>query len=139
MLLGSMIRSYRFLIGALTALMLILLLRSSTTKHAVSLANSGRLETPDDFHTAPIVSTPGYLDDVKTAKGNPEVEKASKEQLVDSASSSTSKCNEDHRYVIMIDAGSTGSRIHVYEFDICTQPPTLINEGFKMINPGLSS
>ena len=39
----------------------------------------------------------------------------------------------------MIDAGSTGSRIHVYEFDVCTSPPTLIKEKFEMLEPGLSS
>ncbi|GEQ71290.1 hypothetical protein JCM33374_g4971 [Metschnikowia sp. JCM 33374] len=39
----------------------------------------------------------------------------------------------------MIDAGSTGSRIHVYSFDTCVSPPKLLNEEFKMLNPGLSS
>lgn len=42
-------------------------------------------------------------------------------------------------YVIMIDAGSTGSRIHVYKFDTCVSPPALLHEEFKMLNPGLSS
>ncbi|ODV79279.1 uncharacterized protein CANTADRAFT_90368 [Suhomyces tanzawaensis NRRL Y-17324] len=42
-------------------------------------------------------------------------------------------------YVVMIDAGSTGSRVHVYEFDTCQAPPKLLKEEFKMLNPGLSS
>ncbi|RLV95025.1 Guanosine-diphosphatase [Spathaspora sp. JA1] len=46
---------------------------------------------------------------------------------------------KDVEYVIMIDAGSTGSRVHVYEFNTCTQPPKLINEVFEMLKPGLSS
>lgn len=48
------------------------------------------------------------------------------------------ECNEVN-YVVMIDAGSTGSRIHVYEFNTCTQPPKLLSEEFKMLDPGLSS
>lgn len=48
------------------------------------------------------------------------------------------ECNEVN-YVVMIDAGSTGSRVHVYEFNTCTQPPKLLSEEFKMLDPGLSS
>lgn len=50
----------------------------------------------------------------------------------------TKECNEVN-YVVMIDAGSTGSRVHVYEFNTCTQPPKLLSEEFKMLKPGLSS
>lgn len=42
-------------------------------------------------------------------------------------------------FVVMIDAGSTGSRVHVYEFDTCHVPPRLLKEEFKMLKPGLSS
>lgn len=42
-------------------------------------------------------------------------------------------------YVVMIDAGSTGSRVHVYAFDTCVSPPALMREEFKMLKPGLSS
>lgn len=45
----------------------------------------------------------------------------------------------DYDYVIMIDAGSTGSRVHVYTFDTSVSPPNLINEDFEMLKPGLSS
>ena len=41
-------------------------------------------------------------------------------------------------YVVMIDAGSTGSRVHVYKFNVCQSPPTLLNEEFEMLKPGLS-
>ncbi|KAH3671655.1 hypothetical protein OGAPHI_000360 [Ogataea philodendri] len=54
-------------------------------------------------------------------------------------SSKSSSCTADEEYVIMIDAGSTGSRIHVYSFDTCVSPPKLLKEEFKMLNPGLSS
>jgi len=39
----------------------------------------------------------------------------------------------------MIDAGSTGSRIHVYKFHNCFESPTLEHETFEQIKPGLSS
>ncbi|KAG0762936.1 hypothetical protein G6F61_003993 [Rhizopus arrhizus] len=37
----------------------------------------------------------------------------------------------------MIDAGSSGSRVHVYRFSVCDEP-VLENEVFQMLNPGLS-
>ncbi|KAJ1744284.1 Guanosine-diphosphatase [Coemansia sp. RSA 989] len=43
------------------------------------------------------------------------------------------------QYVLMIDAGSTGSRIHVYKFNYCKQSPELEDEVFEQIKPGLSS
>ncbi len=43
------------------------------------------------------------------------------------------------QYALTIDAGSTGSRIHVYKFHNCGPAPTLEYETFKAIQPGLSS
>ena len=38
----------------------------------------------------------------------------------------------------MIDAGSTGSRIHIYKFNHCGPSPSFEYEVFRMIQPGLS-
>ncbi|CDK28592.1 unnamed protein product [Kuraishia capsulata CBS 1993] len=54
-----------------------------------------------------------------------------------SGSGKSEDCGE--KYVVMIDAGSTGSRVHVYTFDTCVSPPKLLNEAFDMLKPGLSS
>ncbi|KAG0171885.1 Guanosine-diphosphatase [Apophysomyces sp. BC1034] len=39
----------------------------------------------------------------------------------------------------MIDAGSSGSRVHVYRFNYCKAEPELEDEIFHMLQPGLSS
>ncbi len=39
----------------------------------------------------------------------------------------------------MIDAGSTGSRIHIYKFNNCGSSPVYEYEVFKQTNPGLSA
>ncbi|KAG6330229.1 hypothetical protein ID866_8861 [Astraeus odoratus] len=58
----------------------------------------------------------------------------------------TVHCAEAHapssplvQYALMIDAGSTGSRIHVYKFHNCGPSPAFEYEVFKQIQPGLSS
>ncbi|EGW31719.1 uncharacterized protein SPAPADRAFT_139971 [Spathaspora passalidarum NRRL Y-27907] len=73
-------------------------------------------------------------------KKNPVTAKPSKVPTKAPAKSTAKSdtCN-DVEYVVMIDAGSTGSRVHVYEFNTCTQPPKLLSEAFEMLKPGLSS
>lgn len=43
------------------------------------------------------------------------------------------------QYAVMIDAGSSGSRVHIYKFNHCKEEPELENEVFQMTEPGLSS
>ncbi|CAG8433901.1 12133_t:CDS:2 [Ambispora gerdemannii] len=43
------------------------------------------------------------------------------------------------QYTLMIDAGSTGSRIHIYRFNYCKASPELEDEVFAHTEPGLSA
>jgi guanosine-diphosphatase len=43
------------------------------------------------------------------------------------------------QYALIVDAGSTGSRIHIYKFNNCKASPTYEYEVFKQLQPGLSS
>eukprot|EP00041_Stephanoeca_diplocostata_P034656 m.1193700 g.1193700 ORF g.1193700 m.1193700 type:complete len:440 (-) comp24557_c0_seq47:4807-6126(-) len=49
------------------------------------------------------------------------------------------KSNGNKKYNVMIDAGSTGSRVHVYCFDDSSNGPMLEWELFEQLKPGLSS
>ncbi|KAK1994476.1 GDA1/CD39 family protein [Colletotrichum falcatum] len=50
----------------------------------------------------------------------------------DKCTQSSSKSKPIVQYVLMIDAGSTGSRIHVYKFNNCGSTPELEHEEFEM-------
>ncbi|KAI8869995.1 hypothetical protein GQ42DRAFT_163063 [Ramicandelaber brevisporus] len=60
-------------------------------------------------------------------------------------SSQSSQCESPHpgrpslQYVLIVDAGSTGSRIHVYRFNNCKASPELEGEVFDHTAPGLSA
>lgn len=43
------------------------------------------------------------------------------------------------QYAMMMDAGSTGSRIHIYKFNYCSAMPELESERFEHVEPGLSA
>ncbi|KAJ7131409.1 nucleoside phosphatase family-domain-containing protein [Mycena epipterygia] len=64
----------------------------------------------------------------------------------DADPSKTTYCTTPHysadrlvQYGLMLDAGSTGSRIHIYKFNNCGSSPKYEYEVFKMTQPGLSS
>lgn len=54
-------------------------------------------------------------------------------------SSNTSTAVGDNVYSVMIDAGSTGSRVHAYHFKTLRGHPVLQSELFQQLKPGLSS
>ena len=155
-------KSYRFIVGACATIMLILLIRSSAVSDTITLAKT---VTSSVYRPSPGIKN-GHVSpaaegaiaqeiEVPTILSLPQGDAAKhgsesvyfSEELVDESAvqganklkSSEEKCNKDHQYVVMIDAGSTGSRVHIYEFDVCFQPPKLIKETFDMLKPGLSS
>lgn len=92
-------------------------------------------DTTDSSKSHADKNKPGSSDDELKADT-----KALEEQVTSGKKTSSKGANCDERnYVVMIDAGSTGSRVHVYEFNTCQSPPVLIKETFEMLKPGLSS
>ena len=45
----------------------------------------------------------------------------------------------DSQYAIVLDAGSTGSRVHVFHFEKTENGLKLISDTFEQLKPGLSS
>lgn len=75
-------------------------------------------------------------EDTEVEGSDTKVEKISKVD-VNKGKTGSSGCGE--KYVVMVDAGLSGLRVHVYKFDTCYSPPKLLNEDFEMLKPGLSS
>lgn len=63
----------------------------------------------------------------------------SKGSEVKTPASKQPQSGDCEQYVIMIDAGLLGLRVHTYKFDVCQLPPRVLAEDFKMLKPGLSS
>lgn len=81
-------------------------------------------------------SKPKFVADKSSNEG--ESKKVNKPDISIEDKTDNTPCNKEE-YVVMIDAGSSGSRVHVYKFDVCHSPPVLISEKFEMLKPGLSS
>lgn len=86
-----------------------------------------------DIHKTTIISPPSQTSFPTSPETDPDLLK-------------TVHCTSPHsptlplvQYALMIDAGSTGSRIHIYKFHNCGPSPTFEYEVFRMIQPGLSS
>lgn len=58
----------------------------------------------------------------------------------DSSGAAASAASGSHVYNIVLDAGSTGSRIHIFKFARGSDEQlSLISDGFHQLKPGLSS
>ncbi|EIW74609.1 hypothetical protein CONPUDRAFT_113157 [Coniophora puteana RWD-64-598 SS2] len=93
------------------------------------------LDTPP----RPDIAPPSSSSDEKTLSTKPTSPETDPDPL------KTVHCTSPHdsssplvQYALMIDAGSTGSRIHVYKFHNCGPAPAFEYEVFKMTQPGLS-
>ena len=93
----------------------------------------------DEIETFP---TPSSTLDTKPADTNTRPESYE----TDPDPTKTTYCTVPHspddplvQYALMIDAGSTGSHIHIYKFNNCGHSAEYEYEVFKMTQPGLSS
>lgn len=92
------------------------------------------------FIFSPIGKTEVYISEYRPSPGSKDGQVASDPSVgTTKCSKSSSKHKPIVQYALMVDAGSTGSRIHVYRFNNCGNTPELEHEEFKMIQPGLSS
>lgn len=105
---------------------------------------AGNVGAPKPVDSAPAGGKPGFVaDKVGGSISQPSViakpgQVAKVPPTNQPAQLAGEKCDKTD-YVVMIDAGSTGSRVHVYAFNTCVSPPALLKEEFKMLKPGLSS
>lgn len=95
---------------------------------------------PDDTYDEPISPTP-----IETPPSTEPAIIHPTSFETDPDPSKTTYCTTPHissqplvQYALMIDAGSTGSRIHIYKFNHCGPLASYEYETFKMTQPGLS-
>jgi len=102
----------------------------------------GAIEAEDDF-----TEISGGSDGIEEAEEPQQAENGSGVTSfeTDPDASLSTYCAEGYpdkpivQYALTIDAGSTGSRIHVYKFNNCGPSPQLEYETFKAVQPGLSA
>ncbi|CAG8603938.1 15467_t:CDS:2 [Funneliformis caledonium] len=84
-------------------------------------------------------------ENIKSVPAKSKVDTPNKDKVQIPSQSSSKHCTVPYpgrpliQYALMLDAGSTGSRIHVYRFNYCKASPELEDEIFAHVEPGLSS
>ncbi|KAF8059582.1 nucleoside phosphatase family-domain-containing protein [Lyophyllum atratum] len=111
-----------------------------------SYKNNGHYNPNTDLDNAPAPASPA------STTPNPSTSQPSSQPTTphtfetDPDPTHTPFCTSPHtpgtplvQYALMIDAGSTGSRIHIYKFNNCLPSPSYEYEFFNQTHPGLSS
>lgn len=121
--------NYKFISLAVTVIMLIVLLRTSNYDNQKS-SSINHIQGSDGLADEQTASGTSGNSILSTIQENIQ-------PLLPSGGKQT--CETLH--VIVVDAGSSGSRVHVYDFSKCSgnKKPELLQEHFKMLKPGLSS
>ncbi|EEB06553.1 guanosine-diphosphatase Gda1 [Schizosaccharomyces japonicus yFS275] len=101
-----------------------------------SSSNFASLDKTDLWTQQDLTST---VDESTTESSQTDANEKSTSELLTSCTVAYDESKSVFQYVVMIDAGSTGSRVHVYKFNNCNPSPVLDDEFFKMSEPGLSS
>ncbi|CCE63817.1 hypothetical protein TPHA_0F03360 [Tetrapisispora phaffii CBS 4417] len=112
---------------------------SAQNNDGAAAQNEAPLNDASQVNSQPVSPKPGVIDDSTTDNNNPDVSNAVKENLKAQDKATSKPCDKENKFVIIIDAGSSGSRMHLYKFDVCTSPATLIKEYFLGVSPGLSA
>ena len=112
--------------------------------HILPVGDPAKTHNPHDPEDSDAQTASGADEDFSDIPEEEDTKAKSFETDPDPAS--TTHCSEPYdskrplvQYALTIDAGSTGSRIHVYKFHNCGPSPQLEYETFKAIQPGLSA
>ncbi|EPQ26456.1 uncharacterized protein PFL1_06104 [Pseudozyma flocculosa PF-1] len=115
----------------------------------------GNLGLANDATDMPPPNSPGFVPPASSSSSSAQPGAVRERPPLHPDPLKTTRCDESSRlakphdakgnvrplvqYAVMIDAGSTGSRVHVYKFNYCSNAPELEDEYFNLVIGGLSN